>query len=426
MSTDFQVARKGDSLFAPFQCDCCWFQNLHYRNPTQSPLDQLEMELIRRANLDIFWSRAASTVADLQGDFMRLKEIAEQFDLPVSTASQGPWPLLDNVGFDTALVMLWKSLKPGKHSKSFQQFDTIRKMRTVARNIYEASYSGHVQTMTFTDDKKKTYILTNNPTQSPLFRMFIRGCEERMGSITVQNTALSIDVLLCILQNYENEFWDRNTSKVRRRFIVMAACIVIVGYVASLRGGEIFLTEALELCQGLDYGLAHATKYVVLPLRGRFKGEIGGTRNVIFVLAGTTMSGIAVRKWFERWVGILRQEQRDGPIRYPAFCDERGISLSYSLMNSEFQKAVLKVQSHHANLIPQVLDVKNSFYLFRSLRRGSLSRATDAKVSNSVIDTNNRWRKLQTARGKKKLSMSQLYMDITLVLDTRLAFSLAL
>ena len=68
-------------------------------------------------------------------------------------------------------------------------------------------------------------------------------------------------------------------------------------------------------------------------------------------------------------------------------------------------------------MIPEEVNVKESFSLFRSLRRGSHSRAVNAKVTDSVIETNNRWRKLQTTKGKKGLSMSQLYLDIKLVLD---------
>jgi len=149
-------ARKGDLLFAPFQCDCCWFQKFHFRNPTNAPLDKMELEVIRRANLDIFWSRSSSTVEGLQRDFVQSKEISEQFGWEVSTSVMGPWPMRDDCGFATVLSMLWKSLQKGNNSKSFQQYNTIRKMRTVARNIHDGSLSGHVQAFTFSDARKKT------------------------------------------------------------------------------------------------------------------------------------------------------------------------------------------------------------------------------------------------------------------------------
>jgi len=79
----------------------------------------------------------------------------------------------------------------------------------------------------------------------------------------------------------------------------------------------------------------HKTKYVVLPLRAKFKGETG-TRNVLFVLSGTTDSGIPIRRWFEIWVTILRNENGHGPLHWPAFCDKKGDILSYREMNAEF------------------------------------------------------------------------------------------
>ena len=142
----------------------------------------------------------------------------------------GPWPMRDDSGFATALSMLWKSLQKGKNSKNFQQFDTIRKMRTVARNIHNGSLSGHVQVFTFSDARKKTYAMTINPTQSSWFRMFNLGCDSRMGSIVIQNSALELEVLLEILEMYEFEFWSYETTATRRRQVVMNACFLVTGY----------------------------------------------------------------------------------------------------------------------------------------------------------------------------------------------------
>ena len=64
----FMVARPGDWIIAPFQCEKCWFVNLYHRLPRQTVQDNVAQDTIRRANLDMFWSRAASTVRSTMTD----------------------------------------------------------------------------------------------------------------------------------------------------------------------------------------------------------------------------------------------------------------------------------------------------------------------------------------------------------------------
>jgi hypothetical protein len=48
----FKLARDGDHLMCPFQCDGCHFQNLKKRAPGASDTDGVLLLCIRRANLD--------------------------------------------------------------------------------------------------------------------------------------------------------------------------------------------------------------------------------------------------------------------------------------------------------------------------------------------------------------------------------------
>ncbi len=54
----------------------------------------------------------------------------------------GPFPAKDSVGMRVAIAMLLKSLEPGWHHASHQQFETIRKLRAVYSNVYMASLEG--------------------------------------------------------------------------------------------------------------------------------------------------------------------------------------------------------------------------------------------------------------------------------------------
>ena len=58
----FLVARNGDMMSSPFQCDCCWFVNLSKREPNgASESDHRLLGYIRRVNLDMLWSSEATT-----------------------------------------------------------------------------------------------------------------------------------------------------------------------------------------------------------------------------------------------------------------------------------------------------------------------------------------------------------------------------
>ena len=59
----FQVARDGDHMMVPFQCDTCQFMNVQKRLPCPgNTQDELLMKCLRRVILDSFWSRERSTV----------------------------------------------------------------------------------------------------------------------------------------------------------------------------------------------------------------------------------------------------------------------------------------------------------------------------------------------------------------------------
>lgn len=78
------------------------------------------------------------------------------------------------------------------------------------------------------------------------------------------------------------------------------------------------------------------------------------------------------------------------------------------------------------DMVTEDIIVENEFHMYRSLRQGAVARATNMQLSKTVIETNNRWRSMQTSRGKKNLPKSQLYLEIRVALPARLAFSAAM
>ena len=336
---------------------------------------------------------------------------------------QGPWPVGDFTGMGIAVTMLRRSLDVGRNNSSYLQFDSIRKLRSAARNTHLNSIVGAGATQAFMGEKGKIFRMTSDPTYSQLFTKFIHGCEKRMGREVRQDQALGLAIMLEILKDYQEELKREDVSKARCRELTMSGASLVMGYCGALRGGEILLAEATSMCSMIDEGRESGlVPHVVACLMGRFKNETG-ERNVVLPFVSVTASDIKIRWWFEQLVRILSEEGRNSGPPGPAFCDRDGCVLSLFYLNTKFHEALEAVQSRRPDLIPAWVKVKEIYHYFRSLRRGAVLRAKHLKYDQSIIDANNRWRIMQGTRGKANLPMGQLYLDIILSLNTHTRFS---
>lgn len=72
-------------------------------------------------------------------------------------------------------------------------------------------------------------------------------------------------------------------------------------------------------------------------------------------------------------------------------------------------------------------DISERFSVFRSLRRGSNTRALNANVSQNDIDVINRWKSVESAEGKKPArTMRQHYTETTLLKAPFLRYTAAM
>jgi hypothetical protein len=330
------------------------------------------------------------------------------------------------VGFGEAMLIVWESLQRGRNKEGTKQFDTVRKLRSLTSGMEAARPAEGMDGVGFKDGGKRM-ALNKNGIDSALFTRFIKGCEKRMGRVIRQDMALSVPILLKILENLDNEFSSIEVTSKRRREVTMLGACLVIGFCDALRGNEIFLVEGTNLCRYKDRGMNHEIPHVIIPLMGRFKGETG-ERNVLRVLVLETQSGIQIGKWVRRLVALLEQEQRtDLNHPGPAFCDTQGFVLAYNVMNAWFHEEIQKVQEAHSDLIQREVDPFETYNIYRSLRRGATSRASELNYTETVINLNNRWRKTQTNKGKGGLvKMSQLYVEISMVLKSLLQFSTSL
>ena len=165
--------------------------------------------------------------------------------------------------------------------------------------------------------------------------------------------------------------------------------------------------------------------HIVIPLMGRFKNETG-ERNLLMVLANHTNGGLNIRKYVDRFTALLLIEGRGDTVG-PAVCDIQGVVLDSSTLNKELHNAMEKIQNKGDGLVPSDIEVRERFNIYRSFRRGATTRAKEMKVPEPTIELNNRWRKVQNKQGSlPSLPMTQLYIEITQALSSKLRFSKSL
>ena len=128
-------ARDGYHLMISFQCELCQFRNLKGCDPGIRDEDFLLLRIIRRANLDAFWSREPRTVEATRRDSRKLIKVGAQLCLDSILPMMGSFPVGDPQGMGIAVCMLQRSLDKGRYQHTLQ-FETVRKLRSAYSNIW--------------------------------------------------------------------------------------------------------------------------------------------------------------------------------------------------------------------------------------------------------------------------------------------------
>ena len=143
-------------------------------------------------------------------------------------------------------------------------------------------------------------------------------------------------------------------------------------------------------------------------------------------MASLTDGGLQIRRWVEALVKILVAEGKNKTIG-PALCDEKGFVLDHWFINLTLHHYLSRIQSKQPHLIAEAIVIEEKYNIHRSFRRGATTQARERKVPEPVIDTNNRWRKVENKSGSlPNLPMAELYTQVQQALGTRLWFSKAL
>jgi hypothetical protein len=284
-------AWDGDNLITPFQCDLCVFWNLKGRNPTTQ--DDFLMACIRQVSLDALWGRESATVESTLCATKQTLAALKQVRLTPPYPPLGPYPVGDTLGYTIAIAIIIKSRSAGRYA-TYQQFESIRKLRAGFSNVFMASVHGNDSLRG--NDKGKQYINTC-PTNSPWFERFSRGCLSRMGQIVKQDRAVSLELMHVFLGLLEQE-WEAASARERIALADVGAYATFA-FCVSFRGPEVFLVDLHGLLKYTEENLqVNGKAFIIIPLLGRFKIELGDQYHLTPLIA-ETRSGIKVRLWAE-------------------------------------------------------------------------------------------------------------------------------
>jgi hypothetical protein len=137
-----------------------------------------------------------------------------------------------------------------------------------------------------------------------------------------------------------------------------------------------------------------------------------------------TNSGLPVRVWVKR---LLQVRESQGRVHGPAFCDKQGKVASARVYESALMERLQQVQNTTRGVIPEDVEVFENFGISRSFRRGATSTARTRGVRDKHMDLINRWRKFESAKGRRPaMAMHEHYSDIVILIPELVKFSQAL
>eukprot|EP00980_Cylindrotheca_fusiformis_P024834 scaffold12553_cov76-Cylindrotheca_fusiformis.AAC.5 len=406
----FNEARDGDHLLSPFVCHVCIYRILKGSDPDPGKrAEAFLIKVIKRATLDVLWSRTRSTVRTNRSIVVRTLRELDTLGLDGPYYDPGPTPFSDFCGFETAIAVLMDSLREGKYHSSHKQWDSIRKVKSFIASFEKLSSNNPLSQLTLLESEKGYVRRFHFGRSASLwYQRFAAGCKARMGQDIRPNQALRTELWVQVLEECR-ERARRSTSIAEGDGWIMAGSYFAFAYVLSLRGPEAFMFE-IEL---LATHQERVNGLVWLPIVGKVKGA--DSVNTYYLRSvPVTDSGINVEHWRNLLLAI---HQRAGRNIGPAFCDTDGFLMPTSRMNQYLWEVLESLfETEAKELFPKAImsldDIQEKIEVDRSPRRSSDSRATSKRVAREDKDVINRWSERERAKGAAPIEkMSLHYAD---------------
>jgi hypothetical protein len=318
-----------------------------------------------------------------------------------------------------ALATLVMSLRAGRNSTNIQ-VDTMQKTRTWISNAHDAGQEYSCESVVGLD-RAKQYV-TSCHTFGKWYGRFMRGARLRMGMVQKQNEALSSLLALAVCEVAESK-WPLSPDKETRENLEDTVCFMLAAMGAGLRGEDVPLLSMEGLLTFWGESQAAADRFVMLTLKGRFKGKVDERWHLV-PLSDNSRSGLPFRQWMER--ALSRRVHRQGRSKGWLFQSDQGIQFKFCRYNPTFWVLINAARALYLTLLPDVVET-GDYSLWRSPRQGTVLETTNQDVSEKVIVLVNRWCKKEAAKElEPRLPMRQVYMQVRNTLPTMLKFSKAL
>jgi hypothetical protein len=116
----------------------------------------------------------------------------------------GPWHLYTHLGMDAAVMVLMCSMKKGRGGATVK-YGTAGKACATLTVLWESSHSGGNNMTLSSGLIKGRFVATRCPSKGRWYQHFETGICARMGDVVSQDRAFTIEVLLALLEMYEEE-----------------------------------------------------------------------------------------------------------------------------------------------------------------------------------------------------------------------------
>ena len=199
----------------------------------------------------------------------------------------------------------------------------------------------------------------------------MQGVHKRIWNEVHQDQAITLEVVHRLVDNLERDYKDSGGND-KKEHIANQTVFILAAFLAALRGEEVFklnLGETRKFFLEATRNVKHP--HVVLPLRGRFKGEKGESYHFVAVTSKSN-SVLQIGVWIER---ALSLKERRGIRHGLFFTDSRGGRMSSRDLEPGILERIIEVQRLHPELIRSEVDVCENYGISRSFRRGSNSEA---------------------------------------------------
>ena len=180
----FQKARPGDHLCTAFQCPNCQSQNIRGRDLVPGNVeDEAFTAVCTQVILDAFWSRSSATVAGHVQELSFIIEYAKRLGISNPLPPLGPFPRYHHLGMLQAMMVIMRSMEPGRGKSGKIKYGTARKVRSTFTVLWDISPDSGGNITLSSSSAKGKYVATRNPSEGRMYQAFAMGCCARMGDV---------------------------------------------------------------------------------------------------------------------------------------------------------------------------------------------------------------------------------------------------